>query len=147
MHRGAIESLKLAVQRALAQDMELPRTVSQVEKELSGRFLTYSGEEVPKMEVLSVSQVLPALPPPGHGGCIPAIDWVGGRTFVFLKNPWECVLDDSEVPKDSEPKFTWLRRTGWLWPSYLSPVGFALGPDRIRFSSLEIKWRLMAYLV
>ena len=61
VHLGAISSLKLGVQRALAQDVELPRTVSQVEKELSGRFLTYTGEEIPKMEVLSVSQVLPAL--------------------------------------------------------------------------------------
>ncbi len=98
VHRGAIQSLKLAIQRALAQDSELPRTVSQVEKELSGRFLTYSGEEVPRMEVLTVSQVLPALPPQGDGGCIPAVSWVSGRTLAFLKNPWDCVLPDTEVP-------------------------------------------------
>ena len=97
MHLDVVESLRLGVQRALAQDVELPRTVLQVEKELSGRFLTYSGEEVPRMEVLSVSQVFPALPPEGHGGCIPAVSWVSGRTLVFLTNPWDCVLPESEV--------------------------------------------------
>ena len=104
VHRGAIQSLKLATQRALAQDSEMPRTVSQVEKELSGRFLSYSGEEVPRMEVLTVSQVLPALPPQGHGGCIPAVSWVGGRTSIFLRNPWDCVLSDAEVPTNFKLK-------------------------------------------
>lgn len=80
VHLGAISSLKLGVQRALAQDVELPRTVSQVEKELSGR--------------------LPALPPEGHGGSIPAVDWVSGRTLVFLRNPWDCVLPEAEVPEN-----------------------------------------------
>ncbi len=104
VHRGAIQSLKLAIQRALAQDSELPRTVSQVEKELSGRFLTYCGEEVPRMEVLTVSQVVPSLPPQDHGGCIPAVSWVSGRTLVFLKNPWDCVLSDAEVPTNFKLK-------------------------------------------
>ena len=104
MHQIPVSSLKLTIQRALAQDTDVPRTVSEVEKELSGRFLSYSGEEVPKMEVLTVSQVLPALPPEGHGGCIDAVSWVRGRTHIFLKNPWDCVLPETEVPMDAKLK-------------------------------------------
>ena len=70
-----------------------------IEKELSSRFVGYNGEEVAKMEVLSLEQVEPALPPSSHGGSIRAVDWVDGRTKSFLLNPDACLLKEEEVEK------------------------------------------------
>ncbi len=70
--------------------------MSEVEKELSDRYLTYSGEEVPKMEILTLRQVEAGLPPLGHGGLIEAEEWVTGRTRIFLLNPEDCILSYDE---------------------------------------------------
>lgn len=93
----AIAGFKEAVARTLAQDGSVKRSVSEVEKELSSRFMSYTGEEIPKMEVLSISQVEPSLPPPSHGGAIRAIDWVKGRTKAFLLHPDDCIRTPDEA--------------------------------------------------
>eukprot|EP00438_Fugacium_kawagutii_P018849 Skav230889 [mRNA] locus=scaffold2765:140650:143297:- [translate_table: standard] len=67
--RGARE-LRRSVQRMLAEDSPVPRSPSQIEKELADRFLTYTGEEVPKLLPLGSEQVAAALPPEDHGGSI-----------------------------------------------------------------------------
>lgn len=98
----AIGGLREAISRTLAQDGTVKRSVPEVEKELSSRFMSYSGEEIPKMEVLSVAQVEPALPPPTHGGAIRATDWVKGRTKAFLLHPSSCIRspeEDLKIPK------------------------------------------------
>eukprot|EP00438_Fugacium_kawagutii_P014167 Skav213280 [mRNA] locus=scaffold2944:203357:206395:+ [translate_table: standard] len=78
----------------LASDAILYQNPSMVKNELSSRFVGYSGDEVPKMEVLTLAQVSPALPPLGHGGSVVALDWVDGRTRTFLENPHQCLLPD-----------------------------------------------------
>lgn len=100
-HVEAMGCLRRSVQRALSQDFLLKREYSAVEKELSSRFVSYTGEEIPKMEPLSLAQITPALPPASHGGSIPLVDWVGGRTLSFIRNPDECVADDDgrDLPK------------------------------------------------
>ncbi len=99
--RRAVESLRASVVRMLAQDDRVERPVSEIEKELTSRFMTYTGEEIPKMEQLSVEQTLPALPPEGHGGAIKGLDWVKGRTRIFLGHPEDCIKpdDDRVLPK------------------------------------------------
>jgi len=79
--------MRAAVQRVLRLDQQIVRSPEAVEKELSSRFISYSGEEVPRMEPLSCDQITPALPPPGHGGSIPVTDWTAGRTRSFLLRP------------------------------------------------------------
>ena len=95
--RVAIVSLQGCIKRTLEHDTSLQRTAFEVEKELSERFLNYTGEEVPKMEVLTFDQAVVALPPKDRGGSIDAIDWVDGRTKSFLQNPGDCVLSEAEV--------------------------------------------------
>ena len=98
--RMAVVSLQGTIKRALAGHREdVLRTADVVQKELSSRFLGYNGEEVPKMEVLSLEQVEPALPPSTHGGSIRAVDWVDGRTKSFLLNPETCLLRDEEIDR------------------------------------------------
>ncbi|CAL1145132.1 unnamed protein product [Cladocopium goreaui] len=55
--KKAVENLGHMVQHALKQPFVLDRSAAAAEKELSGRFLTYTGEEVPKMQVLGKEQV------------------------------------------------------------------------------------------
>lgn len=97
-----ISTLRNSVVRTLAQDAVVDRSASSVEKELSSRFLFYTGEEIPKLEILTVAQVTPSLPPKSHGGAIRAVNWVSGRTRKFLENPEDCMKDFSctgEIPK------------------------------------------------
>ena len=102
----AVFNLEASVQRILRLDKDVSRPTSEVEKELSSRFISYTGEEVPKMEPLTLSQIEPALPPSGHGGSIPVIEWTKGRTRSFLTKPEQCIVEDvgQNLPKHSKPK-------------------------------------------
>ncbi|CAL1140246.1 unnamed protein product [Cladocopium goreaui] len=91
---SAVDNVRAAVQRALAEDTTVPRSAREVEKELSLRFVSYTGEEVPRMEPLSLAQITPALPPPGHGGSVDVTQWTSGRTRSFLLHPDDCVVVD-----------------------------------------------------
>lgn len=66
--KRATTAMEASVKRMLCNEVHVERSYSEVEKEMSSRFLSYTGEEVPKMQILSVSQVLPALPPESHWG-------------------------------------------------------------------------------
>ena len=94
----ALEQLSRSIQKVLSNDCRLIRTPSDADRELSSRFLTYTGEEVPKMQILSVEQAEPALPPASHGGSINAVDFVSPGTRRFLEHPEENLLN--EVPSD-----------------------------------------------
>ena len=92
--KAAISTLRACVQRTLRHDMPIPRTAEAVEKELSARFVSYTGEEVARMEPLCLERILPALPPANHGGTIPVVDWTKGRTRTFLLKLELCVVRD-----------------------------------------------------
>ena len=74
-----------------------------MEKELKSRRVNYQGEEVGICHKLSLDQVLPALPPKEHGGCIDAVSLVSTHTkyINMLMNPNRCVVDDKgqDLPK------------------------------------------------
>ena len=95
--RAALGAIAASVNRMLVRATELSRSPSDAEKELSERFVSYTGEEVPKMQVLRLRQALPALPPQSHGGCIDARNLVGSGTRWFLDNAEASLL--KEPPK------------------------------------------------
>ena len=97
----AVSTMRAAVQRTLSQDTLVNRSLQATEKELSARFVSYTGEEVPKMEPLTLSQILPALPPQEHGGSIAVTDWTSGFTRSFLLHPENSVVEDvgQKLPK------------------------------------------------
>lgn len=66
-------------------------------KDMGSRMVGYSGEEVAVCEKLSLAQILPALPPVGHGASVDALDWVGPRTRHFLLNPKELLKKHEDV--------------------------------------------------
>ena len=90
---AALDSVRASIKRVLAPDLCLERSLEGAEKELASRFLTYTGEEVPKMQPLQVKCVLPALPPASHGGSIQTVDLLCLGTRRFLENPLESVLE------------------------------------------------------
>ena len=81
---AAVGCLRRAVERTLAQDVHLPRSVKEVEKELSHRFVSYSGGEVPTMEILTFDQVVPALPPKDMVVAFPLLRWLRGELVLFF---------------------------------------------------------------
>ena len=85
----ALGNIVGTVTRALPLDTRLERSADEAEKELSSRYLSYSGEEVPKMQVLKVRAAAAALPPISHGGSIDARELVCEGTRWFLEHPEE----------------------------------------------------------
>eukprot|EP00438_Fugacium_kawagutii_P007786 Skav218545 [mRNA] locus=scaffold3191:195997:201855:+ [translate_table: standard] len=98
----AIASLRSSVKRALGESAELQRLPKEAEKELSTRFLSYTGEEVPKMQVITLKQIEPALPPSTHSGSIDALDLLCDGSRRFLLNPAESLLEN--VPSTTRLK-------------------------------------------
>ena len=91
VHRRAACAIRGAVKRSL-KSVDLPRTAQEIEKELSARYLSYTGEEIPKMQVVATKQILPALPPIEHGGSVEAVELVSRGTQEFLLNPSNSML-------------------------------------------------------
>eukprot|EP00438_Fugacium_kawagutii_P002308 Skav226067 [mRNA] locus=scaffold211:609064:615202:- [translate_table: standard] len=102
VQKRAWAALEIGAKRALDGDVHLDRTPWEAEKELASRFLSYTGEEVPKMQVITVEQVAPALPPETHSGSIDALDLLCEGSRSFLLRPEDSLLD-------SIPVGTWLQ--------------------------------------
>ena len=96
--RRAADNVRMGVERMLASDVTLARSPADAEKELAARFISYTGEEVPKMQVIGFEQVKAALPPESHGGSIDAALLVCDGTKRFLNFPEDALLEDP--PKD-----------------------------------------------
>jgi hypothetical protein len=95
--RTAVQQVAKSTTRALPRDVQLLRTPEEAEKELATRFVSYTGEEVPKMQILRVIAAKAALPPETHGGSIDALSLVSAGTRWFLEHPEKSLL---EVPKE-----------------------------------------------
>ena len=95
---GAVGS---AVDRLLGHGHAAPADPWLVEKELNGRRVSYSGEEIGICHPLSLEQVLPALPPPEHGGSIELTRFLSSSSCDFLKHPLKSLVADEgqELPK------------------------------------------------
>ena len=102
-HRRAVENLRGHIQRFRKSAGAVERKVDceEIEKELKAKRVNYSGEELLLCHPLSLRQILPALPPVEHGGCVDALDWVGDVTSHFLERPDLMVIEDvgQELPR------------------------------------------------
>ncbi|CAK9077745.1 unnamed protein product [Durusdinium trenchii] len=70
-----------------------PCTADSVEDELKGKRLSYTGEEVSTCHPLTLDQVLPGLPPAGHGGSVDALSLLSSGTS--RDRPWWHVYLDN----------------------------------------------------
>ena len=94
----AVHAMRQSVRRRLTHDVQLVPDVRGMENELKSKHVGYSGEEISKCHPLSLSQILPALPPISHGGSINALDWLGPRSREFLLHPEKCLLPEGTYP-------------------------------------------------
>ena len=101
MQRKVVESIRNCVARVLTRDERLSWALQDVEQNLAERAVGYGGDEISTLQVLTIEQAEPALPPFGHGGSIKLLDWVGPRLRTVLQDPASCVLPDDgrELPK------------------------------------------------
>lgn len=101
LERRMANAIRLSVTKLTCHGQAAEFCVESLEKELRGKRVNYQGEEVGTCEKLTLCQVLPALPPKEHGGCIDVLDFVSQGTRRLLKNPESCLLPDDgrEIPK------------------------------------------------
>ena len=85
-------SLRDRVERFLKQGVPKPLTSEDVWNEVSSKRVSYGGEEIAVAQVLTLEQILPSLPPLGHGGSVELAPLLEGRTRFLIENPHEVVL-------------------------------------------------------
>ena len=94
-----------AVQRSVEKFLRLESakdvSLLEMEKDVKLTRISYTGEEVKSCHKLTTEQILPALPPKEHGGCIDLLDYVSPITKEFLLHPENCIKKDDgrDMPK------------------------------------------------
>eukprot|EP00438_Fugacium_kawagutii_P009174 Skav206215 [mRNA] locus=scaffold1844:512197:519913:- [translate_table: standard] len=89
-----LKSIEDNVRRVLLEDKEVEWKLQDIEADIKSRMVSYTGEEISAPEVLSVSQVVPGLPPEDHGGSVALEDWLGGKCKWYIENPRACIEED-----------------------------------------------------
>ena len=99
--RRMVEAVRQSVDRLISHGAATTVPPSLAEKDLKGKRVNYLGEEVGTCHVLTLEQVLPALPPPEHGGSIELSRFVCDSSLHFLRHPQWSIVDDvgQELPK------------------------------------------------
>ena len=92
--KDLLKAVEATVKQVLVDDCSLSWFEEDIEDDFKKKTLSYEGEEITKAEELSIERVLPALPPPGHGGAIDICKWVSGKTLWYLQNPLACIERD-----------------------------------------------------
>lgn len=97
-HRGSVSVKKCLgvirdrVTRFLGQELNLRPSWIEVWKDLKDKKLNYNGEEVALAQPLTFEQLLPSLPPEGHGGSVELAPLLEGRTRFLMENPDQVLL-------------------------------------------------------
>ena len=92
--RRAVRAIGSGVNRLLGHGRAHLPVDPDLDRELRSRKINYQGEEVGVCHRLTLEQVLPSLPPKGHGGSINALDFVSRHTQELLLNPSRSILED-----------------------------------------------------
>ena len=75
------------MERFLKQGVPNPLTSEDVWNDVSSKRVSYGGEEIAVAQVLTLEQILPSLPPLGHGGSVELAPLLEGRTRFLIENP------------------------------------------------------------
>lgn len=98
IERRGVENTRAAVKRLLDSPAESIEPFEKVCSDLKCARVGYDGEELGTCESLTLEQVLPALPPHGHGGSIPLGAVLSPATFALLERPAELLREDFVRP-------------------------------------------------
>lgn len=92
VHDAALKGLRSKVERFLQGEIPLSFSFNDAVEELKERKLSYTGEEILQPHCLTPEQILKGLPPIGHGGSIPILPFLKGRTKYLMQHPEESLL-------------------------------------------------------
>ena len=96
VHEAVVCSLRDRISRFLAGDQVVPFSFEDAVKDLKEKRLSYTGEEIQQPHAVSCEQITQGLPPPGHGGSIPLLPFLKGRTRYLMENPLESLLAEKD---------------------------------------------------
>eukprot|EP00435_Cladocopium_sp_Y103_P009201 s976_g2.t1 len=96
VHARALEVMGQRIRRLLEGCDKVDGSFEETVEDLKNKRVNYVGEEVSQPHALTVNQIRKGLPPKGHGGSIPILPFLRGRTKYLMKNPLESMLDESE---------------------------------------------------
>lgn len=101
VHAEALKGLGDKVERFLTGEKPVSFSFESVVSELKDRRINYVGEEVARPCALSLEQILSSLPPVGHGGSIPVVSFLEGRTKFLIEHPLENLIPLRDRPPGS----------------------------------------------
>ena len=101
VEQRAAANAKECIHRFLQMETTASWSADTIAADIAEKRLSYAGEEQSKIHVLTLEQVLPALPPIEHGGCIEIVDFLGEGTRRLLEQPELLLREDDgrEFPK------------------------------------------------
>ena len=94
VQKRGVESMKHAVKRFLTLGGDGSWTKQTIAADLREKRVSYSGEEMAKVHPLTLEQVVAALPPVEHGGCIPLVDFLLPATRDLVEHPERLLFDE-----------------------------------------------------
>ena len=98
LERRGVENVKMAIRRLLDSPHGPVDPFEKVCEGVKSARVGYDGEELGTCEQLTLAQILPALPPHGHGGSIPLGAVLSEATFRLLERPQDLLRDDFARP-------------------------------------------------
>ena len=96
IHAAVLEGLKGKVRRFLLGAPAPEICFDDVVRDLKEKKVSYTGEEISQPHPLSAEQIEGGLPPKGHGGSVPLLPFLKGRTRFLLEHPEESLLPEHE---------------------------------------------------
>ena len=92
VHVALLENLKVRIQRFLASGIGTGVIYGDVVLDLREKKVSYTGEEILRPHAITPGQIEKGLPPKGHGGSIPILPFLKGRTRFLMERPLESLL-------------------------------------------------------
>ena len=96
VHEAALAALEDRIRRMISNCTPCSFTFGEVREEIKEKRVSYTGEEISQPLPLSVEQMEKGLPPKGHGGSVPILPFLKGRTRYLVENPTESILPAGE---------------------------------------------------
>ena len=96
IHAAVLQDMEMKVRRFIEGEQVLDFGFSEAVQDLKDKKVSYTGEEISQPHPLTREQILKGLPPKGHGGSIPILPFLKGRTKLLLENPLESILAESD---------------------------------------------------
>lgn len=101
VHAAALTDMERKVRRFLEGEIGVDFGFDEAVKDLREKKVSFLGEEISQPHALTTEQIQKGLPPKGHGGAIPILTFLRGRTRYLMEHPLESIL--AEADRGSAP--------------------------------------------